>query len=110
MCTFQIDNNFFVVRVGIGAYESQILSDFARPNRFVAPSKSDLKTQIDRENKKGWTLKSLLLDFHLLLFLSDHVDIDGDMPHLVARLLDPEAKIGEGYDMIIRSVAGCAGY
>ena len=47
----EVDNNFFVSRVGIGAYESRLLSTFPRANRegdVAQPSQESLRTQISR--------------------------------------------------------------
>jgi hypothetical protein len=55
-------------------------------------------------------LRALLLDFQLLLFLCDHMDLAHDIPRICQALQDPDGKIAEGDDMWIRSVAGCAGF
>lgn len=103
----EIDNNFFLTRVGIGSYDSNIISTFPKANRemYIA-SRDDLKDQLSKAGKKGWTLKALLLDFHLLLFLCDFMDITSDLPRLCQCLLDPEANVDEGYQLLIRSFAG----
>ncbi len=59
-----------------------------------------------RAGKKGWSLKALLTDFHLLLFLGEFMDFDEDLPRICRALCDPEIPLAEGDVLVIQSMAG----
>jgi hypothetical protein len=44
-----VENNFFITRVGIGAYESKLLSTFPKLNRDgMPPTQENLKNQLNK--------------------------------------------------------------
>jgi nuclear protein localization family protein 4 len=101
-----VDNNWFITRVGIGAYESKLISTFPKANREEIATQESLKAQISRAGKQGWSMKDLLGDFHLLLFLCDYMDMNNDIPRICKAVTDPDTPLDEGYQLIIRSLAG----
>jgi len=106
--TKEVDNDFFLIRVPIGAYESEMfLSDFPRLNRLgTMQSREDLKKQLSRAGKQGWTFQALLADFQLLLFLAQFLDAKDDLPMICKSVVDRNVPIDEGHGLIIRSLAG----
>lgn len=50
-------------------------------------------------------MKQLLADFHLLLFLSNFMDMANDIPRLCHAITDLDAELDEGDQIIIRSIA-----
>jgi hypothetical protein len=60
--------------------------------------------------KQGWTFKSILSDFQLLLFLCDTLDVNTDLSVICSALVSPAedgaATLDEGYQLLIRSIAG----
>ncbi len=106
--TKEVDNDFFLIRVPIGAYESEVfLSDFPRLNRLgTLQSREDLKKQLGRAGKQGWTFQALLADFQLLLFLTQFLDAKDDLPMICKSVVDANIPIDEGHSLIIRSLAG----
>lgn len=60
----------------------------------------------DRAGKEGWSLQDLLADFHLLLFLCDFLDLNYDIPQLCRSVMQRDLPLDDGYQLIIRSVAG----
>ena len=59
-----------------------------------------------RAGKQGWSLVDMLADFSLLLFLSNFLDIQHDMPLICRSILDRSVPLDEGYVLLIRSLAG----
>ena len=59
-----------------------------------------------RAGKEGWSLQDLLADFHLLLFLCDFLDLKYDIPQLCRSVMQRDLPLDDGYQLIIRSVAG----
>ena len=59
-----------------------------------------------RAGKEGWSLQDLLADFHLLLFLCDFLDLQYDIPQLCRSIMQRDLPLDDGYQLIIRSVAG----
>lgn len=125
----EIDNNFLLANVAIVKHKSsRYIATFPRLNRKLEiQTRDDLKTQllkyffnynntyshssypisyIYRAGKNGWTFKSVLADLQLLLFLCDYMDISSDMGVICDAILSDEIPIQEGYQLIIRSVAG----
>jgi len=108
--TKEVNNNFFISNVAIAQHDSdRFISAFPFANREgVAQTRDDLKAQLQKVGRQGWTFKSILTDFQLLLFLTDHLDMNTDMPLICASLTNPDGPgaLDEGYQLIIRSIAG----
>ena len=69
-------------------------------------SREDLKQQLQRAGKQGWTFQALLADFQLLLFLSQFLDHTHDLPMICKSIVDKNIPLDEGHALIIRSLAG----
>lgn len=108
--TDEVSTNFFMANVPISQHNStDFVSFFPRPHRLGQPagSTADLKAQLEKAGKEGWTLLDLLCDFHLLLFLSSSVlDLDQDIPKICISLRDRSVPLDEGYVLLLRSIAG----
>lgn len=63
-------------------------------------------TQYCRTGREGWRIIDLLADFHLLLFLSNFLDIGTDFPAICRSVTDKTIPLDEGYTMLIKSFAG----
>ena len=61
-----------------------------------------------RAGKGGWTLIDKLADFQLLLYLSNFLDMETDMSNICKSIVHRDIPLDEGYQLIIRSVAGIA--
>ncbi|RYH11886.1 hypothetical protein EON65_38625 [archaeon] len=59
-----------------------------------------------RVGKEGWSFIDLLADFHLLLYLSEFLDVEQDLPRVCKSIIDREVKLDAGYELLIRSIAG----
>jgi nuclear protein localization protein 4 homolog len=106
--TKEIDNNFFLNNVAIVNHKSdKYISEFPKLNREMeVQTRNDLKSQLEKVGKTGWTFKSILTDFQLLLFLCDFMDISSDMVVICNAINNEDVPLEEGYQLIIRSVAG----
>ena len=104
----EVDTAFFISPVPIKSFDSKtLLTTFPKANRDgTVQTRDDLKRQISKAGREGWTLQALLADFHLLLFLCDYFDIHGDMPQLCHSVKQSDVPIDEGYQLLIRSIAG----
>eukprot|EP00547_Thalassionema_nitzschioides_P017231 CAMPEP_0194244712 /NCGR_PEP_ID=MMETSP0158-20130606/11794_1 /TAXON_ID=33649 /ORGANISM="Thalassionema nitzschioides, Strain L26-B" /LENGTH=448 /DNA_ID=CAMNT_0038980269 /DNA_START=47 /DNA_END=1389 /DNA_ORIENTATION=- len=101
-----VSNNFFLTVVPIEQHESKLfcVAEFPRANREfdTAVSKQDLKNQLSKAGKAGWTFQDLLSDFQLLLYLSQFLDMATDLPPICESVVDSESKpLNEGYKLII---------
>lgn len=112
--TDEVSTNFFMANVPIAQHEStEFVSFFPRPYRspVQAPGGvTDLKAQLERVGKQGWSLLDILSDFHLLLFLvsppSCYLDLEKDMPKICESLKNHDIPLDEGYSLLLRSIAG----
>jgi len=90
-----VDVNFFLTNVPIG-YEcdSKFVYKFPKFNRNDdIPTVQHVKNQLREINRQGWTFESLLLDFHLLLFLMTFIG-DEETLELVRGVLDNNVSYG----------------
>ncbi len=58
-----------------------------------------------RVGKEGWTFSQLLGDFQLLLYLTNFLGAE-DLPLLCRAVTDRDAPLDEGYQILLRSIAG----
>lgn len=63
-------------------------------------------SSVDRVGKKGWTFSDMLADFQLLLYLCDFLSPSDDLPLLCRAVMDREVPLDDGYQLLIRSIAG----
>lgn len=111
-----VDNNFFLTVVPIVSHTSEtFVSKFPKDHRDVLtledrkPSKDELKRQLSLSGTAGWTFVDLLADFHLLIYLSQFLDINADMPKICTSIVDRDVPLPDGYKIIITSIAGMDG-
>lgn len=111
--TDEVSTNFFMANVPIAQHDSaDFVSFFPRPHREgqVAGGRDDLRAQLQRAGREGWSLEDVLSDFHLLLYLSappgSLLDMQQDMPKVCQALMDREIPLDEGYSLLLRSIAG----
>jgi len=104
----EIDNNFFLASTPIEQFESQFLvSFFPRVNRIDnMQTRDDIKTQLQKVGKQGWTFSDVLADFQLLLYLCEFMSIQDDLPRICKAITDREVPLDDGYQLLIRSIAG----
>jgi len=104
--TTEIDSDLLLTVAAIKQEKSEkFLHRFPITNR-QAQTKEDLKRILDMEGKQGFTLKHLLADFHLLLFLSNFLDVKDDIAPLCEAILDDDKPIQDGTSLLIKSMAG----
>jgi nuclear protein localization protein 4 homolog len=108
--TDEVSTNFFMANVPIAQHDStDFVSFFPRPHRLgqAAGGPEDLKAQLQRAGREGWTLLDVLSDFHLLLFLAaSFLDLQQDLPKICQSLRDRSVPLDEGYSLLLRSIAG----
>lgn len=69
------------------------------------PSQVALRQQLSLEGSAGWTMVDLLADFHLLLFLTDFLDM-AEVHVICQSIADREVPLGEGHVALLRAIAG----
>jgi nuclear protein localization family protein 4 len=69
-------------------------------------SHDELKKQLSKSGSAGWTFIDLLADFNLLIYLSKFLDTDTDISAICKSIIDRDIPLGEGYKLIIASMAG----
>lgn len=107
--TREVDNNFFLMNVPIVGQKSDVyVSNFPKMNRepMEMQTREDLKTELMKVGKSGWTFKQVLSDFQLLIFLCEFMDISSDMVVICNAIVGEDEIIEEGYQLMIRSFAG----
>ncbi|GAB0491158.1 hypothetical protein MMPV_002408 [Pyropia vietnamensis] len=103
-----VHTEFFLVNVRIRAHEGWLRSAFPVENRELAPQTvGHMASALD----KGLPFYRRVSDFHLLLFLSNMLDMEVDMPRLAAavaqqRELSPDE---DGYRLMIEAIASPSG-
>lgn len=61
-----------------------------------------------RAGQQGWSFVDLLADFHLLLFISEFFGPE-EMPIICASIMNRDEPLSEGYQLLLRSIAGMDG-
>ncbi|CAK4072898.1 unnamed protein product [Aphanomyces euteiches] len=100
----EVDNNFFLCVVPVQTYESPLHCEFPALHREGSMRTRPMLKQILQKYGRDYT--AALADFQLLLFLSDFLDINTDIPVICQSLLDKEIPLDSGYQVLIDSVAG----
>lgn len=103
-----IHTEFFLVNVRIRAHDGWLRSAFPVESRELAPQTVG---HMGRALDTGMPFYRRVSDFHLLLFLSNMLDMDVDMPRLAAavaqqRELTPDE---DGYRLMIEAIANPSG-
>jgi nuclear protein localization family protein 4 len=108
-----VENNFFLTLVPIVQHNSEtFVTKFPKHNRDHddrTPSHDELKKQLSKSGSAGWTFIELLSDFHLLLYLSQFLDMSADVPKICESVVNRDIPLKEGYKLIIGSMAGIDG-
>lgn len=105
--TKEVDNNFFLAVVPIEQHDSErFVSKFPYANREgVAQTWQDVKRTLGKTGKEGFTYTDLLSDFQLLLFLTQCLDMNTDMPKICASVVDRSVPLDEGFKVLINTYA-----
>jgi len=106
--TKEVDTDFFIVRVPIQSFESELLvTQFPKANRLgVFATREDLKRQLSKAGSKGWTMQTQVSDFQLLLYICQFLDAQYDLPMICRSVVDKTIPVDEGHTLILRSLAG----
>jgi len=97
----EVDNDFLLVAVPITSHEGPLKCTFPVENRLITATGEDLKRHVSAPG----SYTDRLSDFHLLLFLSQTLDLNTDLA-LIADSVRTKGEIQEGYRLIIDSIAG----
>lgn len=103
-----VDVNFFLVNVPVGSAESSLLTHrFPKANRLdELPSAAAMAAQLGEAGKAGWRFIDLMSDFHLLLFLTDFLDME-EVAVLCRSVREKETvPLGAGHVDLLRAIAG----
>ncbi|KAL7581112.1 hypothetical protein ACA910_005913 [Epithemia clementina (nom. ined.)] len=108
-----VENNFFLTVVPIVQHTSDVfVADFPKLNRDLddrVPNHDALKRELSKAGTAGWTLEDRLADLNLLLYLSDYLDKENDLPRICTSIVNREIPLDDGYKLIIKSLAGLDG-
>ena len=102
--TDRVDNEWFLCPVKILDHEGLMTSDFAVENRLTAWGTGELKAHLTKN--KSMPFVRTLSDFHLLLFLSKNLNMDANDIACIVQAVASQQDPGEGYKIIIESMAG----
>jgi nuclear protein localization family protein 4 len=98
-----VDNDMFLVTVPILDHEGAISTTFPVENRLhPVQTVDDLKDALRKDKPYGERLR----DFHLLLFLAKHIDINELA--VIASAVHHGEDVPEGYTLLIDCLAGLA--
>eukprot|EP00521_Asterionellopsis_glacialis_P017159 CAMPEP_0195296338 /NCGR_PEP_ID=MMETSP0707-20130614/19221_1 /TAXON_ID=33640 /ORGANISM="Asterionellopsis glacialis, Strain CCMP134" /LENGTH=497 /DNA_ID=CAMNT_0040357813 /DNA_START=168 /DNA_END=1661 /DNA_ORIENTATION=- len=108
-----VENNFFLTVVPIVQHTSEMfVSQFPKANRDLddrTQSHDEMKRQLSKSGKEGWTFLDLLSDFNLLIYLCKFLDVATDIPKICDSVVNRSKGLDEGYKLIIASMAGMDG-
>lgn len=100
-----VDNNFFLCVVPVVTHESEMKCDFPKLNREGSyRSRAALKEQLQRYRSEEYVKR--ISDFQLLVFLTDFLDPQTDIPAICQSIRNPHIPLDSGYPLLIDSVAG----
>jgi len=105
-----VENSFFLTVVPIVQHTSEtFVAEFPRANRDLddrTQSKDEMKKHLQKSGSAGWTFVDRLADFNLLIYLSKFLDVNADFPKICASIADRDVALDDGYQIIIKSLAG----
>ncbi|KAJ7513454.1 hypothetical protein O6H91_23G000300 [Diphasiastrum complanatum] len=100
--TRDVDNDLFLVPVKILDHQGPLTCAFPIENRVSQPNLQSLKVHLERTKSLPYVKR--ISDFHLLLFLSNYLDANTDIPQL-AEAVQIQGTVADGYQLIIDSLA-----
>jgi nuclear protein localization family protein 4 len=102
----EVDNDYFLLPVGIKDHEGPLGAAFPVENRLTAQGAAELRAALQRGGGGGQPYARRLADFHLLLYLARQPNFEaGDVAAIVGAVASGE-PLPEGYTIIIDSLAG----
>mmetsp|Transcript_693 Transcript_693/g.932 ORF Transcript_693/g.932 Transcript_693/m.932 type:complete len:459 (-) Transcript_693:131-1507(-) len=106
-----VDTNFFLTVVPIHQHVSEkFICQFPKANRDgVVQTMDDMKRQLSKSGKDGWTFIDLMSDIALLGFLCQFLDFESDIPKICESIVNRDIPLENGYKIIIASMAGMDG-
>ncbi len=104
----EIPINYFLILGKIEQFESDFLVNFFPPaNRIDSmQTRDDIKAQLNKVGQKGWTLNGVLADFHLLVYLTEFLGLQDDIPGICRCAVEKDMPLEEGNMFLLRSIAG----
>ena len=102
----EVDNNFFLCVVPVLPHESPLRCEFPKLNREGSyHNREALKAQLQKYRNEPYVKR--VNDFQLLVFLSDFLDLQTDIPAICRAVRELNVPLDSGYPILIDSVAGC---
>jgi nuclear protein localization family protein 4 len=99
-----VDNDYFLLPVGIKDHEGPLATGFPIENRLLAQGPAELKAHLQRASAAPYAGR--LADFHLLLYLARQPNFERADLEAIAGAVADKAPLPEGYKLIIDSLAG----
>jgi len=100
----EVENDFFLCVVKILDHEGPFTSTFPIENRLIPQGVSELREHLAQGKSVGKPYVKRISDYHLLLFLSRHMD-SGDIA-LLAEAVRSGSPVQDGYQLIIDAMCG----
>jgi nuclear protein localization family protein 4 len=99
----KVEVEFLLTVVPIMDHEGPLRTNFPVENRLTGQSADDLKACL--QATKGQPYAARLTDFHMLLFLSNVLDLNTDVA-LLCEAVRTQGPVQDGYTLLIESIAG----
>jgi len=100
--THMVDNDYFILPVGIEGFESFLTIDSPIENRRTKMTRNELKAFFQKH--KPLSLLMVLSNFHLLLSLTACMDVETISE--IAAIVRVQENIPEGYEVLLHSAVG----
>jgi nuclear protein localization protein 4 homolog len=100
--THEIDNDYFILPMGIDSFEGYLSVLFPVENRKKKLTSDDLKSFLLQHRQLPLLLT--LSDFHVLLYISKLIGIETATE--IAILVSQRQNIPDGYEMLLHSIVG----
>jgi len=104
--TFSVHTEFFLINVPIRGHDSWLRTSFPVENRELRPQQpTDLSVSMKKLSEAPFYKQ--ISDYHLLLYLSNIMDVHTDMPGLCSIVAQqrPPSDTEEGYRLMIEALA-----
>lgn len=99
----KVEVEFLLTVVPIMDHEGPLRTRFPVENRLTGQSADDLKACL--QASKGAPYAARITDFHMLLFLSNVLDLNTDVA-LLCEAVRTQGPVQDGYTLLIDSIAG----